>query len=64
MSTPDTAGRSSHALLSTVSITLAIGVLVACALIWWWVAATDIYDPMAAAPGHAAWYVQALAATV
>jgi hypothetical protein len=62
MSTPDIASRSSHTLLRTVSIALAIGVLVLCALMWWWVAAPDIYDPVAVVAGHAASYAQPLAA--
>ena len=36
--------------------------LVLCALMWWWVAAPDIYDPVAAAAVHAASHALALAA--
>jgi hypothetical protein len=45
-----------------VSIALAIGVLVVCALMWWWVTVPDIYDPVAAASSRGASYAQALAA--
>jgi hypothetical protein len=40
-------------MLRTVSIALAIGVLVLCALMWWWVTAPDIYDPVAAVSSQA-----------
>ncbi|MFC4526049.1 hypothetical protein ISN76_02215 [Dyella halodurans] len=53
MSTPDNLGRSSHLMLRAVLVAVAIGVLVACALMWWWVRAPDIYDPAADLSSHA-----------
>ncbi|WP_266183874.1 hypothetical protein [Dyella humicola] len=55
MSTPDNLGRSSHLMLRAVLVALAIGVLVACALMWWWVRAPDIYEPAAVLSNHAPW---------
>jgi len=49
--------RSGHAILRAVLIVLAIGVLVASALMWWWVRESDTHGPIAAAAprraGHA-----------
>ena len=53
MPTPDNLGRSSHLVLRAVLVALAIGVLLACALMWWWVRAPDIYEPAADLSSHA-----------
>ncbi len=47
MSTPDHVARSNHAILRKVLITLAIGVLVVCVLMWWWVTAPAAFEPAA-----------------
>jgi hypothetical protein len=45
MSTPDNADQG-HVILRTVLITIALSVLVASVVMWWWVRGTEYTDAM------------------